>query len=388
MIINLSISIKGTEKRVVCSTGVHVPIKHWNKKTQRPKKDNADMIRAYKRLDEIENVLLTELETINTNTITSGRLKSILERERSKKEASSISVLEAYQKYYNAVSVDLKESSQRTFRMIKTRFKRIQDFIGRELFFEDFDDAMYYKLLDFHKQEGFAYNTTGSFFKKLKTFFKWAAKQGYHSTDAYKEYKSFATEADLTYLEEDELMVLLEHKCESPYKQVVLDKFCLMAVSGMRFSCVMDMVPEHVNLKGESIVKRIVKTSARNHVYPLNKYSIDILQRNWENPLFWKSMSSQKFSDSIKEVAKAAQLYRDLRLSVRIIGGERVYNVLLCDHISSHMAKRTFVTLSLMKGMDLSDVMKITGNRDYKSLMPYIKIAEQHSKKVMRNVWG
>jgi site-specific recombinase XerD len=50
--------------------------------------------------------------------------------------------------------------------------------------------------------------------------------------------------------------------------------------------------------------------------------------------------------------------------------------------ISSHAARRTFITLCLEKGMPLQDVMKMSGHSDYKSMKPYIKVTRKHLRTV------
>jgi site-specific recombinase XerD len=50
--------------------------------------------------------------------------------------------------------------------------------------------------------------------------------------------------------------------------------------------------------------------------------------------------------------------------------------------ISSHTARRTFITLCLEKGMPIQDVMKMSGHSDYKSMKPYIRVTLKHLRTV------
>ena len=56
----------------------------------------------------------------------------------------------------------------------------------------------------------------------------------------------------------------------------------------------------------------------------------------------------------------------------RITISEPKYNL-----VTTHTARRTFITLSLEKGMRPEVVMKITGHKDWKSFKKYIKIVER-----------
>ena len=57
------------------------------------------------------------------------------------------------------------------------------------------------------------------------------------------------------------------------------------------------------------------------------------------------------------------------------------------EFLSSHCARRTFVTLSLEKGMRAETVMAITGHKSYKTFKKYIKIMSKVKAVEMKQVW-
>jgi len=56
--------------------------------------------------------------------------------------------------------------------------------------------------------------------------------------------------------------------------------------------------------------------------------------------------------------------------------------------VTSHMGRRTFVTLSLEKGMRPEIVMKITGHKDYKTFKRYIEITDKVKHQEMMKAWN
>ena len=58
------------------------------------------------------------------------------------------------------------------------------------------------------------------------------------------------------------------------------------------------------------------------------------------------------------------------------------------NFISSHTARRTFVTLSLEKGMRPETVMSITGHKDYKTFKKYIKLTDKVKMNEMNQIWS
>ena len=57
------------------------------------------------------------------------------------------------------------------------------------------------------------------------------------------------------------------------------------------------------------------------------------------------------------------------------------------EFISTHTARRTFVTLSLEKGMRPEVLMTITGHKDNKTMKKYLKIVSKVKEREMNNIW-
>ena len=56
--------------------------------------------------------------------------------------------------------------------------------------------------------------------------------------------------------------------------------------------------------------------------------------------------------------------------------------------ISSHTARRTYITISLKLGVPPEMIMKITGHKDRVSFQKYVRFDLEESKKALRDVWG
>jgi integrase len=57
------------------------------------------------------------------------------------------------------------------------------------------------------------------------------------------------------------------------------------------------------------------------------------------------------------------------------------------NFVTSHTARRTFVTLSLEKGIRAEVVMNITGHKEYQTFKKYIKITDTVKLLEMAKVW-
>jgi integrase len=56
--------------------------------------------------------------------------------------------------------------------------------------------------------------------------------------------------------------------------------------------------------------------------------------------------------------------------------------------LSTHMARKTFVTLSLERGMRPEVLLSFTGHRSFKTMKRYIAHTEKLKKEEMDRVWG
>jgi integrase len=99
-------------------------------------------------------------------------------------------------------------------------------------------------------------------------------------------------------------------------------------------------------------------------------------------------ISNQKFNSYIKEIGKLVGIDEDIEI-IRYRGAEKISQVFKKYYlISAHTGRKTFVTLSLEKGIPAETVMKITGHSDYKSFQRYVNVSEQRKKNEMERAWG
>lgn len=82
-------------------------------------------------------------------------------------------------------------------------------------------------------------------------------------------------------------------------------------------------------------------------------------------------ISEQKFNDYLKELGELAKLTRVVTKR-RFRGSEEIVSTgPVFDFMSSHMARRTCITLLIKKKVPLPIIQKLTGHSDIKTLMKY-----------------
>jgi integrase len=135
-------------------------------------------------------------------------------------------------------------------------------------------------------------------------------------------------------------------------------------------------------------IKLTIRKTKEPSVVPLNKYSMDILNKYKELAIPLPMISNQKFNKYIKELCKMAEINDPVEI-IRYKGATK-QSTFYRKHeiISAHTGRKTFATLSLEKGIPAETVMKITGHSDYKSFQRYVKVTEERKRNEMQKAWG
>ena len=90
----------------------------------------------------------------------------------------------------------------------------------------------------------------------------------------------------------------------------------------------------------------------------------------------------------LKELCKKAKINDTVKI-VQYRGKERIEKTFKkYEVIGSHTARRTFISLSLQKGMKPDVIMAITGHKTYRMMQKYLKIADETKRDEMDKVWG
>ena len=165
----------------------------------------------------------------------------------------------------------------------------------------------------------------------------------------------------------------------------VRDIFLFACATGLRFSDVQQLKREHLD---NEFINLVIKKTKTGLTIPLNTISANILDKyqSLNKPL--PAISNQKVNEYIKEVCEMAGINKQIEI-VRFHGKKKVTNTYpKFELISFHNARKTFVTLSLEKGMSAEEVMTISGHEDYKSFKRYVNVTEKRKKVVMLKAWG
>jgi integrase len=337
------------------------------------------------QIGDIERRFELDREQYSAQSVV-DKLKSLRNPVTVKEEASNL-VFDYIDKYIEE-HIDVREKgSLSVYRALKNHLQAFQREKGIKISFIDIDTSFFTRFQTFLiTRRNLSNVTTAKQLSTLKTFLNYARLDGRQVSDRYRDFKIKKEKLEVIALAESEFTSLYNLDLGSNRKLAqVRDVFCFSCVTGLRYSDLKQLRREHIT-NGE--IRITVKKTKSILTIPLNPYSNAILDNYRDNRFPLPVISNQKMNDYLKELCKKAGINQPVEI-VRFQGKKRIAHTYpKYELISAHVGRKTFVTLSLTKGMTAEEVMKISGHEDYQSFKRYVDITEQRKKESMARAWG
>ncbi|MGY3052394.1 integrase [Pedobacter sp. UYEF25] len=220
----------------------------------------------------------------------------------------------------------------------------------------------------------------------LKTFLGYAKMQGVKVNPSYKDFSIKKEKLEVIALEQNELDAIINLDLSNNKRlDVCRDIFVFACATGLRHSDTAQLRHEHIK---DNVITLTIKKTKTELSVPLNNISASILSKYSKELKPLPTISNQNLNYSIKDLCQLANINAPTEI-VRFHGKQKkavIYPKYELIHF--HTARKTFVTLSLEKGMSAEEVMEITGHSDYRSFKRYVKVTEKRKKVVMAKAWG
>ena len=289
-------------------------------------------------------------------------------------------------------------STVKTVKLALDQFTKFQKETKHEYDFDDINMNFYYAYTAHLKKKGYSINTYGKCIKELKTIMAAAESEGYHTNHVWrdKKFKGTRVEVDSIYLTKEDLDAIMAVDLSgypTGYEQA-RDIFMIGVWTAQRvsdynyikkedFSTLTKNIlkeeddPDNPGEKKAWIEKQVItylnvrqqKTGAKVAI-PCNSTLKAILEKyDYQVP----HLADQVINRYIKEIALAAGLTELVEIETTKGGTPKKEKIEKYKLVHSHTARRTGATLMYLAGVDLYDIMKVTGHASPKMLKKYIK---------------
>lgn len=342
------------------------------------------------------------------------------EEEKARQEAweNRMTLMKFIDKYIEEVSnggrqtVNGTNYSPNTVKSIKqalTQFRNFCKWSNKEYDFDDIDMQFYYDFTAYLKKElkdrkgnvikkAYNVNSVGKCIKELKVVMYTAESEGHHKNDVWKDkrFKGTRIDVDSIYLTKDDLAAIQAADLSKYDKghEWARDIFMVGVWTAQRVSdynnISKDQIETHTKrwiedvpdpedpgqTKPEIRTREIMfinirqqKTGAKVSI-PVSSELRTILEKyDFQLP----HLEDQVINRYLKDICKCAGLTEDVEI-VETTGGNPVrVRKPKYELVHTHTARRTGATLMYLSGMDVYDIIKITGHTSPVMLRKYIK---------------
>lgn len=370
------------------STGEKIKPSAWNDKKMIVRSNYMNSADINARLQKIES----ELNKIYTKYFTEGKipnnkiLKEELTNALNKNIGSEINLMKALDEFIEKSTLTI--ATIKKYKSLRNHLKTYSSKKRTNVDFHNINSDFYDSFTEYFLEQNYLNNTIGKYISTLKAFLNWAIERKYNKHFEFQKFKNLSEDIDIVYLEDIELnRLLLLDLTSNPTHEKVRDLFCLSCFTGLRYSDVTNLSRE--NIKDDYIIINTIKTKDPLKIPIINKAK-EILNKyiGKNNDQFIKSISNQKMNQYLKSICKDAEIDQIIAIT-KYSGNKRIdttdfkYNL-----ITTHTARRTFITLSLEKSIRPEIIMKISGHKDYKTFNKYIKLVDNVVKNELLNKWN
>jgi integrase len=386
-------SFKEENKKFVYSTGESILPKHWDKESKFPfvsgtkKGKTAETIKQ--QLNRFSDLLI-ETDSLYKRideVLTSMTLKKVFDEEFKKTVTGKNVFFDAFDEFMAE-----KKKGQAWAKATIKRYDNIKNIL------KNFEETKKYKLTysrinkTFHNEftsycMGDLKHINNTYARNLtlfKSFMYWSFEKKYTFNNDFVGFKKvpkvITNQIALTI---DDLNKLMQHKFKTESLERVRDVFVFACVTGMRFGELSLISRSNVSEKYITLKEDKDETKEAREI-PLTSLSRYILLKyDYKLPLIANQKQNKYIKDCFQEME-----YTNKVQKITTKGKENIKeDMFFYDRISTHTARRTFITMMKRQGKSDKLIASITGHNDMKTLNQYYQINDDEKKEAMDEVF-
>jgi integrase len=353
------------ERLSIGSTGIAVQQSQWDREKERLKGRTTEALSTNLELDNIQSGLQTIFKKVEmTDEVSLERIKS----EYLGKKEDVDTLMSLFNKHNSDVArqvgVSVGAATLQKYNVCKKHFSNfLRDKYGRSdirlselgyIVIHDFD--IYLRTV-----VGQNPNTATRMMKTFKTITILGRKLGVLHHDPFLNIRFHMEPVNRGFLTDEEILKIANKDFGIGRLELVRDVFVFSCFTGLAYIDVYNLAPENiVTLNGKQwIMTKRQKTSVETNVLLLDipksiiaKYS----GKTYRDGKLFPMLTNQKLNSYLKEIADICGIKKNLTF---------------------HLARHTFATMSLSKGVPIESVSKMLGHTNIKTTQLYARITNK-----------
>lgn len=222
--------------------------------------------------------------------------------------------------------------------------------------------------------KGCANNAAVRYLRCVKNTIQYAMAHKWITEDPFLGKKYQRTYAEREFLTETELMAMMKLDfSETPRLELVRDTFVFCCFTGLAFCDIKSLKRENVvkDADGNTWIRKSREKTGELSIIPLLEIPRNIADKYEDDPLVKSTgvvipvITNQKMNAYLKEIADLARIKK---------------------HLTTHIARHTFASLSLSNHVPMESIRKMLGHSDIKTTQIYAKMQDRTVYEDMENM--
>jgi len=213
--------------------------------------------------------------------------------------------------------------------------------------------------------KGCANNAAVRYLRCVKNTMQYAMAHKWITDDPFLGKKYQRTYAEREFLTESELMAMMKLDfSETPRLELVRDTFVFCCFTGLAFCDIKTLQRENIvkDSDGNTWIRKSREKTGEMSIIPLLDIPRSIAEKYENDPIVKSTgvvmpvITNQKMNAYLKEIADLARIQK---------------------HLTTHIARHTFASLSLSNHVPMESIQKMLGHSDIKTTQIYAKMQDR-----------
>ena len=353
------------ERLSLGSTGISVKSAQWDKEKERIKGRTTEALNTNLQLDNIASGLQSIFRRIEMSDVVS--LERIKSEFLGKKEEID-TLMQLFEKHNGDVAkqvgVSVGKATLQKYNVCKRHFS---EFLEEQYKRSDLKltELTYVVIREFdlylRTEVGQNPNTATKTMKTFKTITLLGQKMGVLLHDPFMNHRFHIEPVNRGFLTDEEILLIANKDLGISRLELVRDIFIFSCFTGLAYIDVSNLTPDHIVTLGDKqwIMTQRQKTSVETNVLLLDIPKAIIAKyggKTYRNGKLFPMLTNQKTNSYLKEIADICGIKKNLTF---------------------HLARHTFATMSLSKGVPMESVSKMLGHTNIRTTQIYARITNK-----------
>ena len=353
------------ERLSLGSTGISVKSSQWDKEKERIKGRTTEALNTNLQLDNIASGLQSIFRRIEMSDVVS--LERIKSEFLGKKEEID-TLMQLFEKHNGDVAkqvgVSVGKATLQKYNVCKRHFS---EFLEKQYKRIDLKltELTYVVIREFdlylRTEVGQNPNTATKTMKTFKTITLLGQKMGVLLHDPFMNHRFHIEPVNRGFLTDEEILLIANKDLSISRLELVRDIFIFSCFTGLAYIDVSNLTPDHIVTLGDKqwIMTQRQKTSVETNVLLLDIPKAIIAKyggKTYRNGKLFPMLTNQKTNSYLKEIADICGIKKNLTF---------------------HLARHTFATMSLSKGVPMESVSKMLGHTNIRTTQIYARITNK-----------